>query len=239
MLASPERPTMLSRGIRILNCFDEPGASYALSDIARRTGLPKTTAHRLIGELLDWGMLDRNGSAYSLGRSIAALNARLSEDTAVAYHLLASAQRLPTSLPEPVLLSVFTEQSVTHFDTRRERRVMDNDLALDQPWPACIAAASKIALASWRFRPTEPVLRIPDTARLASAQAWSDADLLRSVQQGYSTCRVGDMVAAAVVIRDATAHACGALSTAVPAEPARRAETIRTLIAAGGSITKA
>lgn len=63
---------VLERAALILGAFDEGTPVLALAELARRTGLPKTTVHRLAGQLVGLRMLDRvmdGGSAgdYRLG----------------------------------------------------------------------------------------------------------------------------------------------------------------------------
>ena len=64
------RDSMLERGIQVLQAFRPAGTSLRLSDIARRTDLPKSTVHRLIDELLRLGLLERGSEGYVLGRTV-------------------------------------------------------------------------------------------------------------------------------------------------------------------------
>lgn len=50
-------PTMLERGLAVLGAFDRDHVRLSLTEIASRTGLPLTTTHRLVGQLLGWGAL--------------------------------------------------------------------------------------------------------------------------------------------------------------------------------------
>jgi DNA-binding IclR family transcriptional regulator len=43
--------------LSLLDAYAEGSAAYTLSELSRRTGLPLTTAHRLIRELERWGGL--------------------------------------------------------------------------------------------------------------------------------------------------------------------------------------
>jgi DNA-binding IclR family transcriptional regulator len=45
--------------LSLLDACTEGSAAYTLSELSRRTGLPLTTTHRLIGELERWGGLER------------------------------------------------------------------------------------------------------------------------------------------------------------------------------------
>jgi DNA-binding IclR family transcriptional regulator len=52
----------------VLDTFAETGAGLRLSEISRRSGVPLTTTHRIVAELLDWGALERDGAGgYRIG----------------------------------------------------------------------------------------------------------------------------------------------------------------------------
>ena len=54
---------------RILECFSTSHRAMSLGDICRRTGLPKSTAHRLLASMREVGLLDqdRERESYRLG----------------------------------------------------------------------------------------------------------------------------------------------------------------------------
>lgn len=63
--------SVASRVLAVLGAFDGRHRSLTLSEIARRAGLPLATAHRLVGELVEWGALVRGpGGAYVVGRRL-------------------------------------------------------------------------------------------------------------------------------------------------------------------------
>jgi DNA-binding IclR family transcriptional regulator len=59
----------LERGLRVIETIADLGGSATLSEIARRTALPRSTAHHLLRSLLGFGYLVRDGSSrpYQLG----------------------------------------------------------------------------------------------------------------------------------------------------------------------------
>jgi len=67
--ASPGR-TVTSRVLAILAAFDAGHRSLSLADLARRAGLPLSTAHRLVGELVSWGALRKLDDGYAIGSRI-------------------------------------------------------------------------------------------------------------------------------------------------------------------------
>ena len=68
--SSPGR-SVTSRALAILDAFDSTAPRLTLSEIAERSGTPLTTAHRLLGELTEWGALHRRADGrYEIGRKL-------------------------------------------------------------------------------------------------------------------------------------------------------------------------
>jgi DNA-binding IclR family transcriptional regulator len=62
--------------IEKVRCVIETLAAHGplgLTALARESGIAKTTVHRLCGELVEWGLLDRSAGAFTLGRRLAEL----------------------------------------------------------------------------------------------------------------------------------------------------------------------
>lgn len=61
-------PSVTSRVLSILGVFDEAHPRLTLTEVSGRSGLPLSTAHRLLGELTAWGALDRDDAGvYAIG----------------------------------------------------------------------------------------------------------------------------------------------------------------------------
>jgi DNA-binding IclR family transcriptional regulator len=60
-MPSPRPPiSVTARVLSILEAFTEENRQHTLSELSRQTGLPLTTTHRLVGELVAWGALERD-----------------------------------------------------------------------------------------------------------------------------------------------------------------------------------
>ncbi|MGK5683420.1 IclR family transcriptional regulator [Actinoplanes sp. URMC 104] len=86
---------MTSKVIAILMTF-RTGEAYSLTEIARLTGLPVSTAHRLSMELVDWGMLQRTGEGQF--RTGSQLHAIAERATAAVPNLHERARRVMEDL---------------------------------------------------------------------------------------------------------------------------------------------
>jgi DNA-binding IclR family transcriptional regulator len=58
---------MLDRSTMLLLAFRPGGAAMTLAELCQATGIPKATAHRLVAELVKWGLLERSGRRLRLG----------------------------------------------------------------------------------------------------------------------------------------------------------------------------
>jgi IclR family acetate operon transcriptional repressor len=65
--ASGSAPSVLDRAMLILGAFGCDDAVLGVSELARRTGLAKSTVHRLVLELAEHGLLERRGHGTVLG----------------------------------------------------------------------------------------------------------------------------------------------------------------------------
>src|ERR671917_1853773 len=89
--------SVTSRALAILDAFDSTAPRLSLSEIADRSSTPLTTAHRLLGELADWGALVRRPDGrYEIGRKLWDLG------------LLAPVQMELRQVAAPFLLDVHT-----------------------------------------------------------------------------------------------------------------------------------
>lgn len=60
-------PSMAERFTLVLDEFAGPSARLTLEDVARRTHLPRSTAHRILDQLVRLGWLEHTAVGYSLG----------------------------------------------------------------------------------------------------------------------------------------------------------------------------
>lgn len=62
-----DRPSSVGKALALLASFTQDRPEMGLSEIARRSGVPKSTAHRLLGSLVRAALVTRNGTDYAPG----------------------------------------------------------------------------------------------------------------------------------------------------------------------------
>jgi len=92
----------LARGLEVLACFHPNDRFLRNQEIAKRTGLPKSTVSRLTFTLAELGYLNASENQYSLGRSM----------TALGYSMLARMEIRHIARPLMQALAEHTQASV-------------------------------------------------------------------------------------------------------------------------------
>ena len=94
----------LGRALALLGCFGPDRPELTVRDLAALCGLPRSTTHRLVGELVDWGALERGPRGLRIGLRLFELGAaapapaRVREAASPALHALAEVTRLTANL---------------------------------------------------------------------------------------------------------------------------------------------
>lgn len=66
-MAEPPVTSMLGRAMALLTAFRPADVELPLAELTRRSGLSKTTAHRLLAELAAWNIVERTPGGFRLG----------------------------------------------------------------------------------------------------------------------------------------------------------------------------
>jgi DNA-binding IclR family transcriptional regulator len=118
-MASRRGPTgpVLGRALRLLDVFGPTRPVMTLSQIARHAGLPLSTAHRLLGELVAWGALERNESGcYRIGLRLWELGALAPRGTGLRERALPFLEDLSQVTRENVQLAVREGTEVVYIE---------------------------------------------------------------------------------------------------------------------------
>ena len=153
--AEPGR-SVTSKIVAILLTFHD-GNEHSLTEIARLTCLPVSTAHRLVTELAGWGVLERTDeSGFRIGLSIKAMGSRRSYTPAIIESARRVLEDLVTAARTGARLGILTGTDVAYIEKRCDHSPVTT-FAQTARLPAHATALGKALLA---FSPAEILDRV-------------------------------------------------------------------------------
>ncbi|MEU3269761.1 IclR family transcriptional regulator [Saccharomonospora sp. NPDC006951] len=218
-----ERRSVLRRALRILDTFSDSANDLNLSEISRRSGVPLTTAHRIVGELHEWGALERNEAGeYRIGLRLWEVAALAPRSVGLQRIALPFMQDLYETTHRGVHLAVRTHDEVVFVE-----RFVSPERASARPrvggrYALHATAVGLVLLAHAPFELQEDVLGKP--LESFTPQTYSSERELRQVladvrRSGYAVSDRQidpDFVSVAAPIRGADDTVVAALSLIVP-----------------------
>ena len=164
--AVPCTPSVLSKARQILDAFlaDDLGvtAVLPLSELARRSGVPKASVHRLAGELVEWGLLERAepGGGYRLGLLLFEMGQRVSRQRVLRDAALPHMEALLAATGETVHLAIADGTDVLYVEKLPGPRPVDEPSHVAGRLPLHATATGKVLLAFGPQRVVTDLLRI-------------------------------------------------------------------------------
>jgi DNA-binding IclR family transcriptional regulator len=234
--AAEPRSTPLERGIQVLQAFRPAGGSLRLSELARRTGLPKSTVHRLVEQMVEMSLLERNGPGLCLGLALFELGELVPVKMRLREVALPYMQDLYEATHETVHLGIRDGLDVVYAEKIRGHSSPDLPSRVGGRLPLTATGVGKTLLAFGDDELREEVLRRP--LRGLTEFSITDPDVLREELAQIRATGVGhDRQEAAVGVGCVASpvlvggEVVAALSITVPAahwQPARLAPAVRT-----------
>ncbi|MCE4266020.1 IclR family transcriptional regulator [Rhodococcus sp. ACPA4] len=125
-----ELSSVLGKARMILDAFDTDHSDLSLTELTRRSGVAKATVHRLAGELVEWGLLERAGTKYRLGLRLFELGQlvprqRILRDAALPYMedlLLATQETVHFAVRDGIDV-LYIEKIIGHRGLNQQSRV--------------------------------------------------------------------------------------------------------------------
>ncbi|MCE0764602.1 IclR family transcriptional regulator [Pseudonocardia kujensis] len=241
LLPTDHADGILERAAAILQAFDEDHRQLTLMGLVRRSGLPRSTVHRVAGRMVDLGWLVRHDGRYHVGNDFV----RLSGLTPVRRELREAVQPFMQDLYETtrltVQLGVLEDNRILIVDTVTGHRELPMLSKVGGTIPAHCSSLGRAILAH------SPSTRVDDvvgdglwsrTARTITDPGALRQELVTSARRGWAV----DDEEGNVGIRCVGAALCsslgevvGALSVTGPAalvQPARLGPVLRATAAA-------
>lgn len=243
--------TVLNRAIDILEVFSPDRSALSLRDIVRLTGLPKTTAFRILSSLVARGFCEFSSATgtYSLGfvfLKYADLRRRQNNFHGVAAQTL---RAIRDEVDETVVLTIRVGDTRVHIDSVETRKPLKRTAALGVPVPLYIGASGKVLLADLGDAEIDAFLQRIDLVAVQDSTITDKqrlhAEIARIRSLGYAESR-GELVpgggALAAPLRDYSGRMVAAVDILTPQErytDAHRATCIDVLLRATTQASRA
>lgn len=211
-------PSVLARVTAILAAFDRERQTLGISELARRTGLAKSTVHRLTGEMAQHGLLERRSEGVVLGLRLFELGELVPRQLDLRGAALPYMADLRAATKQTVHLAVLEKTEVVYVEILRHRDAPPLPSRVGGSLPAHATAIGKAILAFSGPDVIEAVLRT-GLPRLAERTITNPSLLRRNLKSArahgiaydYEESQAG-LVCAASPITVANGAVAGALS---------------------------
>ena len=148
--------------LSLLDAYTEGCSEYTLSELSRRTGLPLTTAHRLVGELERWGGLERGEDGkYRIGLRLVEIAALCPRGTGLRDIALPFMQDLYEATHQNVQLAVREGTDGVYIERIAGRHAVAVRTRVGAHWPLHATGVGLVLLAFAPRAMQETVLAAP------------------------------------------------------------------------------
>ncbi|MGN7201348.1 IclR family transcriptional regulator [Arthrobacter sp. SAFR-044] len=170
--------SVLERAGLILGAFRMEDQQLGISELARRTGLPKSTVSRLCGELLRLQFLERHGPGFRLGLALFELGQMVVTPKELRRRAMGVMVDLRNATGQTVHLAVLDPPDVVYIEILRGRGTPALPSRVGGRVPAHATAVGKAMLA---FSPTPVLDRVLASGlQQLSRSTISDEQVLRA-----------------------------------------------------------
>lgn len=243
---SEPRLTAAGRVLAVLATFGPHHEKLSLSDISRRSGLTLTTTHRLVGELREWGALERDDvGKYAIGLRLLELTALAPRGLRLRELAQPFLEDLHDATGANVHLAVRDGDEVIYIESLRTRGAVDVLSRIGGRWPVHATSTGQVLLAHASAEEQETVLAAPlakftehtiiDSRRLREVLA----DVRRSGVAIAESQLTPGALAVAVPIRGESDGVIAAMGVTIGQETTRPHALVPVLTATSRAISRA
>jgi DNA-binding IclR family transcriptional regulator len=144
---TPKSASMLGRAFQILRAFGPDDRTLTLTELVVRTGLPKPTVFRLIGELEQWGAIEKATPGYRLGPALFELGLLARSQTTLREQALPYMEDLYEATHETVHLATLAGTEILIVEKISGHRKAPTPSKVGGRGPAHCTARGKAILA--------------------------------------------------------------------------------------------
>ncbi|MFC5994364.1 IclR family transcriptional regulator [Pseudonocardia hispaniensis] len=206
----------------ILEAFGPDDEHLSLTEIARRSGVAKASVHRLAQELLQWGVLERRGSAYWLGMRLFEIGQRVPRQRILREAARPYMEDLYQATKETIHLAVLDGHEVLYLEKISGHGQITRPSRVAGRMPLHCTATGKVLLAFGSRALVDEVMAMPFqrvTPYTVGAPGLLLQELAKAREVGYAVereqTRVG-YLSVAIPLAGATGTTMAALSVTAP-----------------------
>jgi IclR family pca regulon transcriptional regulator len=153
----------LERGLAVIRAFDGDHRQLTLSEVARRTGLPRAAARRFLLTLVELGYVRTDGRMFSLRPRVLDLGYAYLSSTSLPEVAQPHLEDLVARVHESCSVSVLDGEDIVYVARVATKRLMTVAINVGTRFPAYATSMGRVLLAA---RPAEERAAYLGTARL-------------------------------------------------------------------------
>jgi IclR family pca regulon transcriptional regulator len=146
-VSSREFVQSLERGLAVIRCFDAEHPAQTLSEVARRTGLTRATARRVLHTLVELGYVRTDGRDFSLTPRVLDIGYAYLSSLNIQQIAQPFLEELSEQVHESVSVSVLDGSDIVYVARVPTSRIMTISLGLGTRLPAHCTSMGRVLLA--------------------------------------------------------------------------------------------
>lgn len=154
-----------AKGLRVIEAFGEDARRMSITDVARKTGLDRASARRLLLTLVSLGYATHDGKFFALTHRILRLGQSYLSATALPTLVQPYLDELSESSGQSCSASVLDDTEIVYIARASQRRVMSINLSPGSRLPAYCSSMGRVLLAGL---PEDQVRRLLEQAPLCA-----------------------------------------------------------------------
>jgi IclR family transcriptional regulator, pca regulon regulatory protein len=182
----------LSRGFTILSALSENPTPLSLTEIARKTGLSRSTAQRFVYTMENLGLLVRNGGdkTFRLGPKMISMGLYIAHNLDVNKVALPYMREVAAETGESVGLGLLSGEEIIYANVVKTTHLLSIEMRIGDRFPVYCTSLGRVFLASLPQPQLEQILKNkelrPLTRRTITDKAGLRQELNKVRIQGFS-----------------------------------------------------
>lgn len=246
MARSSAGRSALQRAVEILDAFDVGTRDLSVSEVAARTGMPLSTCHRLLSELVEVGLIDRaHDRRYRVGLRLWELAVRTPGALGIREIALPYLRQAHARIGQNLQLGILRDREMVYLERLSAPQSVENFIVVGGRIPF-YATSSGLVLAAFAEEEVREMLLAGPFPPYADAPRLTRDDLVREfaaiLVAGYKTT-VGFITpratSIAVPIMDPFGAAVATINAIVPTADPHESQVLDILRSTAAAISRA